>query len=61
MDFIGPFTCSQRGARYVLVLIDYATRYPEAVALPSLASSGVAHTLMHFFAQVGLPTALLTD
>lgn len=61
MDFIGPYPRTQRGAWYVLVLVDYATRYPEAVALPSLASQGVARTLMRFFSQVRLPKTLLTD
>ncbi|KAJ1189294.1 hypothetical protein NDU88_006042, partial [Pleurodeles waltl] len=29
MDLIGPLTPSNRGRQYVLVLVDYATRYPE--------------------------------
>lgn len=44
----------------MLVIVDYATRYPEAVPLPSLISNGVAHALMRLFAYVGLPSALLT-
>jgi len=31
MDLIGPFQRSARGYRFVLVLVDCATRYPEAV------------------------------
>ena len=31
MDLIGPFDRSTQGHRFVLVLMDYATRYPEAV------------------------------
>ncbi len=33
MDLIGPLERSARGHRFALVLVDYATRYPEAVAL----------------------------
>ena len=32
MDIIGPLPKSRNGNRYVLVVCDYATRYPEAVA-----------------------------
>ncbi len=31
MDLIGPLERSARGYRFALVLVDYATRYPEAV------------------------------
>lgn len=61
MDFIGPFPRTPQGARYLLVIIDYATHYPEAVPLPNLTSAGVARALMRFFAQVGLPKAILTN
>jgi len=34
VDLIGPFTpASTQGNRFVLTLIDYATRYPEAIPL----------------------------
>lgn len=61
MDFLGPFFWTHRGACYLLVLIDYATRYSEAILLASLASSGVARTLMRFLTHMGLPKALLMD
>ena len=36
MDLIGPLPRSCSGNRYVLVLCDYATRYPEAVPLKNI-------------------------
>ena len=33
MDIVGPLPRSNSGKRYILVVCDYATRYPEAVAL----------------------------
>lgn len=38
MDLIGPFDRSRRGHRFVLVLVDYATRYPEAVPLRTISA-----------------------
>ncbi|KAJ8346383.1 hypothetical protein SKAU_G00277840 [Synaphobranchus kaupii] len=33
MDIVGPLPKSSRGHRYILVILDYATRYPEAIPL----------------------------
>ena len=33
MDIVGPLPRSSSGKRYILVICDYATRYPEAVVL----------------------------
>lgn len=41
--------------------VDYATRYLEAIPLPSMKSPGLARALMHFFAHVRLPKEILTD
>ena len=41
MDIVGPLPRSRSGKRFVLVVCDYATRYPEAVAMQTID----AHTL----------------
>ncbi len=33
MDLVGPFPKSNRGHEHILVIVNYATRYPEAVPL----------------------------
>ena len=33
MDIVGPLPRSRSGCRYILVICDYATRYPEATPL----------------------------
>ena len=38
MDIIGPLERPAHRYRFVLVLIDYATRYPEAIPLRSIRS-----------------------
>ena len=42
-------------------MIDYATRYPEAVALPSIETECVAEALVELFRRVGIPDEVLTD
>ena len=42
-------------------MIDYATRYPEADALPSIETERVAEALVEMFSRVGIPDEMLTD
>ena len=34
LDIVGPLPKTSQGHRYILVLVDYATQYPEALSLP---------------------------
>ena len=61
MHFAGPLPRTQRGNHYILTICDYATRYPEAIALPSTDACQVARELVAFFARVGIPEEIFTD
>ena len=61
MDVVGPLTRTDRGNKYILVVMDYATKWPEAVALKSVDSETVARTLVELFARIGIPKEILTD
>ncbi|KAI2644928.1 Retrovirus-related Pol polyprotein from transposon 17.6 [Labeo rohita] len=61
MDLIGPLERSARGHRFALVLVDYATRYPEAVALRNISAKSVAEALFRIISRVGIPKEILTD
>ena len=61
MDIVGPLPRSSSGKRYILVICDYATRYPEAVALRTIDTNAVAEELLTFFSRVGVPEEILTD
>ena len=61
MDIVGPLPKSRVGNRFVLVICDYATRYPEAVPLRSCDTEHVAEGLVNFFARVGVPGEILSD
>ncbi len=61
MDLIGPLERLARGHWFALVLVDYATRYPEAVALRNISAKSVAEALFSMISRVGIPKEILTD
>ncbi len=61
MDLIGPLERSARGYRFALVLVDYATRYPEAVPLRTISAKSVAEALFRIISREGIPKEILTD
>ncbi len=61
MDLIGPLERSARGYRFALVLVDYETRYPEAVPLRYISAKSVAEALFRLISRVGIPKEILTD
>ena len=61
VDLIGPiYPASERGHRYILTVVDYATRYPEAVALKHIDTESVAEALIGIFSCVGVPREVLS-
>ena len=62
VDLVGPLQpVTERGNRYILTIVDLATRYPEAVALPSIEAERVAEALMEVFSRLGVPNEILSD
>ena len=61
MDIVGPLPRSSSGKRFILVICDYATRYPEAIPLRTTDADRVAKELVNFFIRVGVPEEILTD
>ena len=53
MDVVGPLPRSRCGNRYILVLCDYATRYPEAVPLHSVDAEHVAEEIVKSVCKSG--------
>ena len=53
-DLVGPIRPpSEEGHRYILTLVDFATRYPEAVPIKTIDTETVAETLVNVFKSVG--------
>ena len=62
VDIVGPIEPpSDKKSRYILTMIDYATIYPEAVALPSIETERVAEALIAMFSRVGIPREMLME
>ncbi|KAL5019661.1 hypothetical protein ScPMuIL_002553, partial [Solemya velum] len=61
IDFVGPLPLTERKNRYILVCVDYATRYPEAFALSNQNAETVAECLVSLFSRVGVPKEILSD
>lgn len=46
MDIVGPLEKSSAGHKYILIISDYATSYPEAFMLQSITTIKVFHSLI---------------
>lgn len=61
MDFIGPLPRTVQGHRFLLVVVDYATRYPKAIPMRGMQATGVARALLQLFSRVGVPKEILNE
>jgi len=61
MDIVGPLERSSAGHRYILVVCDYATRYPEAFPLRKIKARQIVNCLIQLFSRVGIPREIITD
>nr|GEU60023.1 DNA-directed DNA polymerase [Tanacetum cinerariifolium] len=60
IDFMGQFP-SSRGNKYILVAVDYLSRWVEAKALPTNDARVVCKFLKSVFARFGTPRAIISD
>ena len=62
VDLVGPISPpSEKGHRYILILVDYATRYPEAVPLKNIETETVAEALLDMYSRLGIPEEVPSD
>ena len=62
MDFAGPFEPATRsGKKYILILVDAVTKWPEAVATTSQRADKVADEMIKLFSKLGLPRVIWSD
>nr|GEU69582.1 retroelement Pol polyprotein-like [Tanacetum cinerariifolium] len=60
IDFMGPFL-SSRGNKYIIVAVDYLSKWVEAKALPTNDARIVCKFLKSLFARFGAPRAIISD
>ncbi|GJY07341.1 reverse transcriptase domain-containing protein [Tanacetum coccineum] len=60
IDFMGPFL-SSRGNKYILVAVDYLSKWVEAKALPTNDARVVVKFLKSLFSRFGAPRAIISD
>ena len=62
VDLVVPISPpSEKKHRYILILVDYATRYPEAVPLKNIDAETVAEALLDMDSRLGIPQEVLSD
>nr|GEY50299.1 reverse transcriptase domain-containing protein [Tanacetum cinerariifolium] len=60
IDFMGPFP-SSRGNKYILVAVDYLSKWVEVKALPTNDARVVCKFLKSLIARFGAPRAIISD
>ncbi|GJS15124.1 reverse transcriptase domain-containing protein [Tanacetum coccineum] len=60
IDFMGPFP-SSRVNKYILVAVDYLSKWVEVKALPTNDARVVVKFLKSLFARFGIPRAIISD
>nr|GEX28372.1 reverse transcriptase domain-containing protein [Tanacetum cinerariifolium] len=60
IDFMGPFPSSRRN-KYILVAINYLSKWVEVKALPNNDARVVCKLLKSLFARFGTPRAIISD
>ncbi|GJV30889.1 reverse transcriptase domain-containing protein [Tanacetum coccineum] len=60
IDFMGPFL-SYRGNKYILVVVEYLSKWVEAKALPTNDTRVIVKFLKSLFARFRTPRAIISD
>ena len=62
IDLVGPLSPpSEQGHRYILTLIDLASRFPEAVPMKDISTTAIVEALFSIFTRLGFPKEILSD
>jgi hypothetical protein len=61
MDVLGPLPISSEGNKFILVVMDYFSKWPEVYALENQKAEVITKCLIDVFTRHGAPKVLLSD
>ena len=62
IDILGPFPVTLRDNRYVIVFMDYFTKWPEAIGIPDMTAETVTNVFItHWVSKYGVPYEIHSD
>ena len=62
VDLVGPISPpSKKRHQYILTLVDYATRYPEAFPLKNIEMETVVKVLLDMPSRLGIPEEVFSN
>ena len=62
LDILGPLPLTENGNRYLLIIADYFTKWPEAYAIPNQEAATVARILVNeVICRFGVPLEIHSD
>ena len=61
VDIVVPLKRTKKGHKWILTVMDFLTRYPEAIPLRKTDATTVAKALCDFFTKMGIPREILSD
>ena len=62
IDIKGPLPVTKKGNRYIIVAMDYLTKWPEAKAIPNMKAETVAEFIYkEIICRHGVPEEILSD
>lgn len=61
VDVVGPLPLTLAGNRFLVVMTDYFTRYPEAYPVPNILAETIVGVFENFISTHGIPEILLSD
>src|SRR5438034_5843859 len=62
VDFVGPLPITENGNRYIIVAMDYFTKWPEARAVENMKANTIAKFIFEeIICRHGVPQIMLSD
>lgn len=58
---VGPLEKCTAGHTYILVILDYVIRYPEAIPIRSATATVIIRELIKVIARMGIPMEIVID